>query len=321
MVCGAGIQGSYCASHLHERGVEVSLLARGARLEDYIRNGARIAVHPSDEIRIHHVQMVADSSSIEGYDLYIVIMQKQQAKAFSEILGKSIGDATVVFLGNNGTGIRDYEMHINADQMLLGFFGVSGYREKDHIRIGKAAVPPVWIGALTDGARPRLEEVTAFLEHSEFQVIHPNSIDGWLKCHLALILPLAGGVYGANTDTCRLARTPALLKLTIRALKETIQAMRNLRIRIEPRKFGLLARMPSWYLKRMFEKMMCTRESEISLGGHAGVARAEMQHLATEFQELLVESEVQTPAYDRLMDFLNDEGITVEEGFDGDLLR
>jgi 2-dehydropantoate 2-reductase len=320
LVCGAGIQGSYCASHLHQRGVDVSLLARGARFEDYSRSGVRFAVHPSEEIQTHQVKIVQDGSALQGYDLYIVIMQKQQAKAFSETLGGSIGSGTALFLGNNGTGNRDYVKHINEDQVLLGFFGVSGYREADFIRIGMADVPPVWIGALAELAQPRLASTIAFLKQSGFDIIQPKSIDGWLKCHLALILPLAGGVYGAGTNTARLGRTPALLKLMIQALKETIHVMRELKISIEPRKFAFLARMPSWYLRRMFQSMMGQRESEISLGGHAGAARKEMQGLADEFQELVTISEVPTPAYDRILDFLHNDELTVEEGFDGDLL-
>jgi 2-dehydropantoate 2-reductase len=320
LVCGAGIQGSYFAGHLHDRGMDVSLLVREARIDNYRRNGVRYAVHPSDEIQTHHVNVVPDTSTIEGYDLYVVCMQKQQAKAFSETLGSLIGSGTALFLGNNGTGNRDYEKHIDAGQILLGFFGVSGYRETDYIRLGVADVPQVWIGALAEEAQPRLDTTTAFLKQSGFNVIQPRSIDGWLKCHLALILPLAGAVYGAGTNTSRLARTPALLKLMVRSLKETIRVMRRLKIRIEPRKFGALSRMPSWYLRRLFEKMMAARESQIGLGGHAGAARKEMQGLAGEFQELVTISELPTPAYDRIMEYLHDE-LTVEEGFDGDLLR
>ncbi|TFF92868.1 hypothetical protein EU546_06995 [Candidatus Thorarchaeota archaeon] len=65
---------------------------------------------------------------------------------------------------------------------------------------------------------------------------------------------------------------------------------------------------------------MARRESEISLGGHAGAARKEMQYLAGEFQEIATLSEVPAPAYNRIMEFLHNEELTVEEGFDGELL-
>ena len=81
LVCGAGIQGSYFAAHLHDRGMDVSLLVREAKIDDYRRNGVRYAVHPSDEIRAHQVKAVPDSSAIEGYDLYVVCMQKQRRPA------------------------------------------------------------------------------------------------------------------------------------------------------------------------------------------------------------------------------------------------
>ena len=50
LVCGAGIQGSYLSVVLHNAGVDVSLLARGDRLEELGQRGVRYALHPSDEI-------------------------------------------------------------------------------------------------------------------------------------------------------------------------------------------------------------------------------------------------------------------------------
>jgi 2-dehydropantoate 2-reductase len=225
-----------------------------------------------------------------------------------------------VFLGNNARGISDYESHISAEQILLGFLGVGGCKEADYIRLISADTPTIWIGSSRIDSVPRLQKTVKCFNEWGFNPEIPYDIDGWLKCHLALILPLAGAIYGANGDNYRLARTPALTRLMLQGLKETIRVMRQLNIKVEPGRLNTLSRMPVWLLNRLFSKRMGTRESEISLAGHAGAARDEMRHLANEFQKLIDRSGVDTPAYSKLMEYLRSDDLIVEDGLTTPLL-
>ena len=94
LVCGAGIQGSYLTTYLHQTGVDVCLLARGQTLQKLQEQGVRYQIYPSEEIQETQVPVV---SEITGeYDVIFVTMQKQQAINFSEVLTTRRGNATVV---------------------------------------------------------------------------------------------------------------------------------------------------------------------------------------------------------------------------------
>ena len=142
----------------------------------------------------------------------------------------------------------------------------------------------------------------------------PSDIDTWLKSHLALILPLAGGIYGAGIDNYKLAKTPALLKLTAKGLKETYKVIRKANYPFLPRRLGLISKLPERLLVRLLMRRMATESSEIAMAGHTGAARTGMRHLASEFQHLIEQSGVHTPNYDKLMQFMDPTTPVVEEG-------
>lgn len=312
LVCGAGIQGSYLTAYLYLAGIDVYLLARGQKLQKLQEQGVRYQIYPSEEITETQVPVVSDTT--EDYDMIIVTMQKQQAIRFSEVLTTRRGDATVVYLGNNGTTTADFEPYIPTESILLGFLLMGGYHRENYIRVIAAEPLGLVLGAPTHEATSRLVKVRQLLEDNKMRVDVPSDIDAWLKSHLALILPLAGGVYGAGVDNYKLAKTPALLRLTAKGLKETYKVVRKAGYPFLPRRLGLLSKLPERLIVSILRRRMATESSEIAMAGHAGAARSEMQHLANEFQHLIEQSGMNTPNYDKLMQFLDPTIPVVEEG-------
>jgi len=312
LVCGAGIQGSYLTVYLYLAGVDVYLLTRGQKLQTLQEQGVRYQIYPSEEIKETRVPVVSEIT--EDYDVIFVTMQKQQAISFSKVLTSRRGDATVVYLGNNGTKTTDYKIYIPTESILLGFLLMGGYRREDYIRVIAAEPLGLVIGASTHEATSRLIKVVNILKDNGMRVDVPSDIDAWLKSHLALILPLAGGVYGAGIDNYKLAKTPALLRLTAKGLKETYKVIRKAGYPFLPRRLGLLSKLPERLFVRLLRRRMATESSEIAMAGHAGAARSEMQHLASEFQHLIEQSGMHTPNYDKLMQFLDPTMPVVEEG-------
>lgn len=312
LICGAGIQGQYLSAHLQQNGAEVSLLARGQKVKMLQEKGIRYQVYPNEEIHEVHVSIVTEVT--KDYDIIFVIMQKQQAMAFSQELGFQRGNATVVFLGNNGTNIADYETSIPTECILLGFLLIGGCHKETCMQVVADEQLGITLGAHTDEGKSQLNQVIRVLEKYNMVVDVPSDIDAWLKSHLALVLPLVGAVYGADTDNYRLSKTPALLKLTAKGLKEAYKVVRKCGYPFLPRRLAIIAKLPERLLVRMLRTRLAATVSDISLAGHARAARSEMQHLAKEFQHLVDESGLGTPSYDRLIEFLDSETPVIDEG-------
>jgi len=151
---------------------------------------------------------------------------------------------------------------------------------------------------------------------ADFRLELPSSIDAWLKCHLAMILPLAGAIYAANCDNYRLACTPGLLRLIARGLRESFAVLRELHHPVLPRRLRIVTRIPERLTVRLLKKRLAGKEAEIGLAGHARAARAEVQHLAGEFKIMMEQAKIQTPHLDYLMRFLDPTVPLVNEGTD-----
>lgn len=316
LVCGAGIQGSYLSSVLFNAGIDVTLLARGKRLEDINANGVKLAYHPSNEIVSIPVPTISPEEFDSTYDTYIVIMQKQQAIEFSSTHSELISDSTVVYLGNNGTGTLDYEKYIPSQNIILGFLGVGGHRKEDHMRVTAADPVTVYLGTINPKTKSRLQEFMSLMQTAGLNPEVPSSIDAWLKCHLALVLPIAGAIYGANADNYRLARTPGLLRLIHRGLKEAFQVIKKLGYPILPSKIKWIIRFPEWFSVRFYRKRFAMEEAEIALAGHARAAQSEMKYLFDEFKVLMNEANISTPNLDYLMKLTIPGGPLIEEGIE-----
>jgi 2-dehydropantoate 2-reductase len=314
LVCGAGIQGSYLSSTLHKAGIDVTLLARGKRLEELNEKGVRLSYYPSEEVVSIPVPTTTSDELDTHYDVYIVIMQKHQSMGFSSTISEFVSDSTVVYLGNNGTGTTDYEKYVPSENIVLGFLGIGGYRKEDYMRIIAVDPVKVWLGITNDNAHSRLQDVVSLLQLGGLKPELPSSIDAWLKCHLALILPLAGAIYGADADNYRLARTPGLLRLAHRGLKESFQVIKKLGYPILPRYIRLIIKLPEWFAVRIYRKRFATEGAEIALAGHARSAQSEMKYIFEEFQDLMKDANIPTPNLDFLLKLTTPGAQPIDEG-------
>ncbi len=292
----------------------MTLLARGARFDEIQEYGVRYTLHPSTSLLQAKIPVVSTIDSADIYNLIIVVMQKQQAIRFSPSIIAHATHSTVLFLGNNGTSISDFEKSVPPDNIALGFLGVAGNREHDHIRVLVQDAPKVYLGAPLHTLSSRIEQVASLFRGIGFQPSIEKNIDTWLKCHLALVLPIVGAIYGADTDNYRLARTSGLLRLMWRGLKEAFIVIRRPGYPVVPRSLSLLSRMPEWMALRFLRSRLGTLEAEISLAGHARAAREEMRHLASEFQVLVAESGLPTPSLELLNRYLDPGVPSVPDG-------
>jgi 2-dehydropantoate 2-reductase len=172
----------------------------------------------------------------------------------------------------------------------------------------------IMLGTPSGKETPQLGLVGQVLRNAGLKVDVMPSIDAWLKCHLATILPLAGGIYAAGTDNYRLTRTSGLMRVVARAIKESLRVVTQLDYPLLPKQLSSISRVPARLLVWMFGKRFASVEAEMGLAGHAKAARDEMRCLSKEFQLLVDQSGVPTPNLVYLVRFLDPDIPTIGEG-------
>jgi 2-dehydropantoate 2-reductase len=313
LVCGSGPLGSLFAARLHEGGHDVSLLARGQRLDDLRKWGIVIHDVRSDEwTTVRGAHVVEQLGPDDAYDLALVVMRKNQALEFLPVLAANRRIPNVLFLMNNAAGPAALTQALGPERVLIGFPSSAGYRDEYamHVLTGRpGAEVTVPIGEVDGHISARTEEVAAALgQMPGLKAEIRTDMDAWLKYHTALLMPsLAAAFYMCGMDRIRMVETRDALVLAVRAMREGFRVLQALGYPVTPRGLRLIAWLPEPLLVAILQRRLRDPLMEVALAKHARAARDEIRTLADEFLVLAHQTGVLTPAIDRLYPYLSGE--------------
>jgi 2-dehydropantoate 2-reductase len=303
LVYGAGPVGSILAYQLQDARQDVTVLARGQRLEYIQRYG--VMLEPSDTGRStsRKVNVIDRLFPEDAYDLVIVAVGKNHYSRVLPFLSANIYTPNVLFLGNNVEGSAEMVRLLGRDRVLLGFPFMNGTIEGRSVKHKAAEKPTISIGELDGGASERLTWIPELLEGAGFNVVANGNMEVWLKYHAAVILPLAFSYIRAEYDVKRLTGSREDMADMIRAMREGFSVLKELghsyALDSLRRLEGLPMMLAVPYLRRELNK------AELDYVLTRGEAMTgELEALDDEFSELKGSTSVQTPAYDELRESL-----------------
>jgi 2-dehydropantoate 2-reductase len=300
LVYGCGVLGSVAAARLAQAGEDVTVLARGRRLEDLRRDEIileRFEDGARTQVRVPAVERLAPE---DAYDLVLVVMGMNQAAAVLPTLSANRQTPNILFVGNSVSG--DELTAVLGTRVLRGFLlaagttipgGIVRYAYEERRKAG-------WIIGEPDGSvTPRLTEIGSVLEKSGIGVELSGSIDAWLKTHAAMIAPLGAGVYISGGSPATLADDAATSELTVRGLRESLRVLRALGVPLLPKGALLYLWIPAPVITFLLRRMM--RSEEVAFGfAHAGKARPEIRLILSRLMEFLRRSGRPMPALEEL---------------------
>ena len=277
------------AYKLKAGGNEVSVLARGKRLQDLKQYGLVIRDDIFHKEYKTSIDVVESLDKDDYYDVILVIMQRQQVTQILPILKENISP-TIVFIGNNPSGAAEYLDYIEKDRILLGFGGPGGYREDYRIIAAYVENVILYVGELDGIISDRLKKIEKEFTNSGIKVDLSENIDAWLKTHAAFISPLAMGSYAARHRNIRLGDDMELVSLALKGFKENIKALIDLNIPILPKKYRMMRWIPLLIIRKKILNLINSDFGRIALSGHADAAEQEMRRLTRGFFEVVKES-------------------------------
>lgn len=315
LVYGAGNIGSLYAALLARSGQEVSILARGARLDQLRERGIELEDALSGSTTVTSVTAVERLDPREGYDLVMVIVPKQRVPEVLPRLAENDSTPSVLFFGNNAAGPDEMVEALGRERVLLGFPGAAGFPADHGIRylITSAREQPTTIGELDGGRSPRIQAIAAALGEAGFPVAISSDMDAWLRTHAAKVSPTVQALYMSAGDHLRMARTRDSLLLMLRAIREGFRVLRRLGIPIEPPNHRLFEWIPEPVLLAVLRRMLASDAAAVKIG-HAAGARNEWQTIADEFRSLTAKAGLPTPALDRLHQHLDPAAEPIADG-------
>jgi len=307
LVIGAGNIGSLYAAKLAQSGQEVTVLARGARLEQIRRHGIELEDAVSGERTRTPLRVVNRLDPADEYDVVLVILPKQNIAEVLPVLAANERTPSVMFFGNNAAGPAAMTDALGHHRVLLGFPGAAAVPHEGAIRyvITSAREQPTTLGELDGSKSARIVSIASALEESGFPVSVSTNIDAWLKTHVAKILPSVCALFQAGGRPEQLAADDEALRLMSRAIREGFQVLRAIGVPITPRNHRVLEWLPESVLLFAMRRMV-SAETAATKFGHAEQGRAEWILLRDEFRQLIAQTGIPTPSIDAAYRHLSD---------------
>jgi 2-dehydropantoate 2-reductase len=308
---GAGPLGSVYAHLLHEKGGDVTVLARGERYDWLKENGLVLVNEMTGQKGSSRVNVVNELRPEDEYDLVIVLIRKNKLPPVFEILAARPGVKNILFMGNNALGFDEYVKRLPVEKVLFGFPGAGGGIREQVVHFADREKPnrkrrAVTIGEIDGRNKQRTLAVKSLFESAGVPVNVTPNIDGWLKYHVARVSPLVGVLYKHGCDTSLAAKDEEALRVLVRAAKEGGRVLRALGFRKrQPFEFNLIYWLPEFMSIMALKGLLESRFAEVAFAMHAKAARDEMEDIAREFQELIERTSVDTPNIDSLRNFIN----------------
>ena len=281
LIFGAGVIGSLYGALLAEAGYDVSVYARGRRLESLIRNG--LLLKSGATIRKAPVKVLSSVEPDDCYDFIILAVKENQLHAALKDLRQN-SSPTIVTMVNSLENYDRWEAICGAGRIIPAFPGAGGGFDGDVL---DAALTPRLIQPTTFGKTDGREKELARILHGAkipYQIV--PDMHAWQLCHLAMVVPIADAYYEA-ADPGHAGRDAVLMRKTAKQIRDNLNEIAARNIRLSPRKMQAFRLLPvplvGWILGLVFQSSFGDR----FMYRHSMKAPDEMRRLNEQFYRWL----------------------------------
>ena len=251
LIFGAGVIGSLYAALLTEAGFDISVYARGRRLESLRQDG--LLYKSNAEIRKAPVKVLSKLEAGDLYDLVFLTVRENQLHAALEELQQN-ASPTIVTMVNSLETYDQWEAICGTGRIIPAFPGAGGGFDGGVLdaALTPRLIQPTTIGK-TDGREKNLARV---LYRAKIPCQIVPDMHAWQLCHLAMVVPIADAYYEA-ADPEHAGRDAALMRKTAKQIRDNLNAIAARKIRLSPRKMQAFRLLPTplvgWILGFVFQ--------------------------------------------------------------------
>ena len=288
LIFGAGVIGSLYGALLAEAGYDVSVYARGRRLESLIRNG--LLLKSGAMIRKAPVKVLSSFQPDDCYDFIILAVRENQLHAALKDLRQN-SSPTIVTMVNSLENYDRWEAICGAGRIIPAFPGAGGGFDGDVL---DAALTPRLIQPTTFGKTDGRGKELARIFHGAkipYQIV--PDMHAWQLCHLAMVVPIADAYYEA-ADPEHAGRDAVLMRKTAKQIRDNLNVIAARKIRLSPEKMQAFRLLPvplvGWILSLVFRSPFGDR----FMYRHSMKAPDEMRQLHEQFYRWLEQEDKET---------------------------
>ncbi|QOS79594.1 ketopantoate reductase family protein [Paenibacillus sp. JNUCC31] len=270
LIVGAGVIGSLYALRFVQSGMDVTMLARGKRLEVLQRNGLRY--YDNGTIRQLPVKTISKLADNDIYDFIFVPVRYDQAEAtLSEI--RQNQSTTIVTLINT-VGYEPW-LEIVGDRLLPAFPGAGGDLKGDvlHAQFGSKT----YFGEINGQESERVKELAGLLETADLKYEILVDMHAFHVSHAALAAVNKHFYTDDGMVDPETARSERILSKLAADIKQNIRLVEQAGIKVIPAETKSLGDLPEKEIISQYRQMLSDDfVIDVKLGNKAISRKAEI---------------------------------------------
>lgn len=283
LIYGAGVIGSLYAALFSEAGVDVSIYARGKRLESLLKNG--LLYKKDNQIKTAKVTVVSKVQDDDLYDfVFLTVRENQLRIALAEL--KDNVSPTIVTMVNSLDTYDSWEEICGNGRILPAFPGAGGGIEDNVLdaALTPRIIQPTTLGR-TDG---REKKLAAILKRAKIPYQVVEDMHTWQICHLGMVVPIADAYYESE-DPKNCGSDHHIMMATARRIKDNFRHISSGGVKLSPSKMNWFKILPTLIIALLLGVVFRSDFGDRFMYQHSMKAPDEMKRLHEQFYNYLKE--------------------------------
>lgn len=281
LIYGAGVIGSLYAALFGEAGYDVTVYARGRRLELLECKG--LLYLQKGKIKRADVKIVSKLSDDDIYDfIFLSVRENQLYEALEEL--KTNKSTCIVTLVNSIDDYEKWENICGKGRILPAFPGAGGSIKEDILDAGltPGMIQPTTFAEISGKITGRVKKLSKLMKKSHIPYQVAGDMHKWQLCHLAMVVPIADAYYEAEFPQMAGKERKVMVKTAMR-LKRNFHFLKSHLGKLSPNKMYLFLLIPMPILTMALSLIFCSSFGNRFMYQHSVKAPDEMKRLHKQF--------------------------------------
>lgn len=285
LIYGAGVIGCLYASLFYKAGYNVTIYARGTRLESLQKNG--LMYKANGNVHKANITTIEKVENNDRYDFIFLTVKENQVHIALRELSNNISP-NIVTMVNTLESYGSWEQLCGKGRIIPAFPGAGGSFDNGVLNAALTPwiVQPTTFAEITGSKTERLEQLSIIMRRSKIPYQIVQDMQSWQLCHLAMVVPIADAYYKAKNPQ-KVWKEPGIMIETAHQIKLNFQALCERGIRLSPIKMNIFRIIPVCILKAGFTMIFRSSSGHIFMYQHSMNAPDEMRQLHTQFYQYI----------------------------------
>lgn len=285
LIYGAGVIGCLYASLFYKAGYNVTIYARGTRLESLQKNG--LMYKANGNVHKANITTIEKVENNDRYDFIFLTVKENQVHIALRELSNNISP-NIVTMVNTLESYGSWEQLCGKGRIIPAFPGAGGSFDNGVLNAALTPwiVQPTTFAEITGGKTERLEQLSTIMRGSKIPYQIVQDMQSWQLCHLAMVVPIADAYYKAKNPQKVWEESEIMIE-TARQIKWNFQVLYEHGMKLSPRKMNIFRVVPVCILKAGLTMIFRSNFGHIFMYQHSMNAPDEMRQLHTQFYQYI----------------------------------